>query len=566
MSDLARTMGRIADIGEVGVQALRTYRVIEARQNESKYIDYTVEATRRFDEMFRGFQENEEFDRYGSIFDETVEAIRSDVFSQAENPRLAESLDQWLTKNSEQVRQNVSDTAFNRQQTQMIAKLPEKLEEARSYQTREMQELAIQSTVENYVGNGWIDENKGAEILRAEYGRIRLDKATDDLVGVFQNEGYDNAFRWVHFESNLSGDDKRQLDSVLGNLQRRKLAEDARLQENEDLQFWQRFQEGQLTIQDVRRASHLSRSQREHWERRIQEGNSTAGTTGATETTDEGKNLVAQFVHDIDSMSRDRSRINDDINKAHLNGELSWPDARRLLAMKPMEDQLGPVWEIFDSHVQDASVSGADKIRLQRELLERLVSQYYRTDEDGNRVPRREFRTDHLMEAAENFISKKILEESYMKMTHRDSYRLEADENIFNRHNSSEDNLRAIDSGQIRGVVQDYQDVLDEMSYGHLRLFEQLPQIEGAQFRRFDLDGRPLFEAVTPRGPAVVGFFLKDPYTGVEYEDETPYMYSTPLQRWVLLPDGTPVNATGGGGRQEQGVPRSPGETQLRMQ
>jgi len=561
-------LGALNSVAGAAESAQRFMEPIRQRRRTTEYVETTTALSKRMDEFVTGLRENPEFRSYPQLWEEEQRAIQEDVLSTIQDPEVKSRTEQWYMQQSENTRRRVADVAWNRELAWGRSTIEGAIETARGLSDYRERWERIQTAVADGLSTGYIqDDYQAEEILQQERESLLFDQAKDSTLLTYSEDGYDVALNDIQTSEELNDRQKGALITTLNQMDAQQQRRAEALRSEEDMMMWRRLQAGSLTMDHIWDAQYLTRPEREHWEKRLQDVAQADREIGEGETTEEGWEFEARIIHDIDSGSRDRNQINSDIVEAHRDGVISRTVRDHLMGRDPMEDRLGPVWSRFDDAVKQNGVESDDADRMRRELLTRLREQFYRTNQDGSRTLRSEFREEHLLEVSENFVREWIIGDRIMKMNSRSQYRPESDENIFNRHNATEDNLRAIDQGHVRGLKDAYETTLNEMSYGHLAMMERLPQLGNVRFTDFDLDGRPLFEADTPRGPAVVAFFMVDPNTGTEYTDETPFMYSSVNKRWYLLPDGEPVSASGGGGAREQsGTPRSTSESQLRMQ
>lgn len=530
------TLGTLVDVlGQFG-----------QRRREIVLTDAVAESRRRMNAFQQELRENPDYMSYGQEWARRKEEIAQSISESLRDPIAQEEFYKWYTQEAQSFEQDVVLPMAQQAETATgIATLEKSLEVARELTDYNRRRKQVQFTVNQALTSGYIDRQQAERILSTEYEKLFMDRAMDTLSEIYNEGGYNAAADWIYGENGTNEDQRHELTTALNQMdafaQRRLM----QAREQEDLLMWRHLMAGSLTERMVWDAEYLSRVQREHWIDELRKTAEAQQELGEGTTTDPGRELIAQLITEIDRGERDRVQINNEASQAYREGMISLTERDKLLRREPFESLAG-VWTRFDNAMEEIDATATEEARYRRILVEKLRSELYVETENGWAE------SDNFTQAeqdslVDNVIREEVVGDKIMQQATKRHYR-RGESDVFSRWSKGEQNLRAIDRGQLIGYVGDetYNTIVQAMLNEHKRMFEEVPFTEYVEEAGIDQDGRPIFRARTNLGLQYISWRMIDPDTGEEFSDEMPYYWNGHERRWRPLPTH-PIGSAGGG-------------------
>lgn len=515
--------------GVAGVAQTRRER--KQRIELSRFSAYTREGTTALMEEIRT---NQDYDSYERLFEERFAEFEEELVTKATDPLVVEAGQEWLRRQREAVRSQVSELAWQRERAHEVAELQNEIDRARGFGYEDRREQFTDS-IETAYQAGYIGPDVRDRLIDEEEAALLYDQTIDAMTLRYNADdgGYEKALMTIT-RSELNDTAKRSAIAALNQLdavtQRRRQIE----LDTEKNALYVGIYTGETQIRDVL-ASAQSATDKDWLISRIEEVAEKRRRVGEGETTQIGERRLSSFYTDIDR-GADRIGVIEEARRAWLDEQIiSETDFNRIRSYEGLPEYK----DHWDSIEEAAVEAGVDPIEMMTDVRQRLGSILFVRDQDGNwtRNPEitdkeaREFFRATMQEVA----GEKALQQAlYATEFHRD----ESGSRDARRLNAPEEALREIDDGRLRGYTDVYREQLDHLAAGHERILNSValsPYIENVVPRGIDGDGRPTFYADTPVGRQEVAFFSKDPNSGEEFTDETLFFWRGDRQRWERL-------------------------------
>lgn len=507
------------------------------RRRQTQFVEAVTQARRRTQEFQTSLRDREDWEGYETEWDQAQQNIAAEIAEQYNDHAVRQEFYNWWAQHQETARQKVGEIAWNREFAHGIASLEDGLQAAHELTDYGERREQLQFVVRNAQSSGYIDELEASRILDQNYERIFMDQLNDSLNEIYADGGYDQALTWINGDNGANEAQRSDLITQLNRLDAQAQRRFRERQQQSVNTLYEGIYSGDTTVRGILSDPYIDANQQDWLIGKLQQLTQAEQEVGEGETTEEGKNIVANLQTDLDR-GRDRIEVMDEADQAYQRGEISrteWEALRGYEALGEFE----PYWNDLEDTIKELELpmaqtmaearrrlqgvlfikSGPNTWRRNTEVSEKEIQQYFQNVE-------RELAGDRIMQQASR--------RDYRRGENQFGQRI----GLADPYNTAEDNLRAIDQGQLLGYRDDeqYGEWLNEMSFEHKRMFEEVPFAETVTWAGFDRDGRPVFTAMTPVGRRAVAWFMMDPNTKEEFEDEQPYYWDRELQQWRVLP------------------------------
>lgn len=545
MSDVpgGRPLDVFRELGNTVQAAGRLASPFLERRRKIAFTDAVTKARRESNNFRNELIKNPDWESYDVEWSRKSDEIASSIADTLNDPVVQEQFYHWWSSESETARQKVEQMAWSRETAAGITTMETGLEASTEMTDYDERREQVRFVTEAAYQSGYIDKVQREQIRNKEYEQIFMDQAHNTLDEIFSDGGYDASLNWINSNNGTNEAQRAELITRLNRLDAQAQRRFRQRQQESINTLYEGIYSGETTMRSILEDPYIDANQQDWLIRKLQQLAEAERTNGEGETTEEGRNTIARLQTDLDR-GRDWIEVMDEADQAYIAGELSRTEWQSLRGYKPLEE-FAPWWDQLESTIEELELPVASTMADARRRLQGLL--FVKTGENtwarNTSVSEKE-----IQQYFEN-LERELAGEQVMKRAFSTDYSRGEANNIFGRINRGEENLLAIDQGQLLGFRNEepYVEWLNEMSFEHKRMFENVPFAENVSWAGFDRDGRPVFTATTPVGQRAIAWFMIDPNTREEFQDEQPYYWDKDRRRWEVLPQ-TEIPTYGGSG------------------